>query len=236
MIETNLNAIRAKENDMELEAFIKNNEGFIIKVASKISKKYITKDSDEWSISLSAFCEAVKTYDEEKGSFLGFCELVIKRRLYDYKKKELKHSVEFSVDPVDFSCEPNEDDNTNSNYKIIAKLSTQNDDGTKLEIEAIIDILKDYDISFFDLASVSPKAEKTKNKCAQVVVCLLKSPELLRELRLKKLLPIKKLSNISKVPQKILERHRKYIIAGAEILDGDFPIISEYLSYIRKEL
>ena len=225
MTNTDLNAIKAKENENELELFIKNNEGFIISVASKVSKRYISKENDEWSVALSAFCEAVKTYDEEKGGFLGFCELVIKRRLFDYKKKELKHSIEFSVDPIDFACEPTEDEEANCNYKLVAKLTTYNDDSARLEIEAIQDVLRQYNISFFDLASVSPKAEKTKKCCAQAVACLLKNNELLRELRITKLLPIKKVSKIANLPQKILERHRKYIITGVEILDGDFPVI-----------
>ena len=58
---------------------------------------------------------------------------------------------------------------------------------------------------------------------------------LLAQMRLKRLLPIKELSEASGVLRKILERHRKYIIAATEILDGDFPILAGYLSFIRRE-
>jgi len=54
-------------------------------------------------------------------------------------------------------------------------------------------------------------------------------------MRLKKLLPIRELSEESGVVRKILDRHRKYIIAGAEILDGDFPILASYLRSVREE-
>jgi len=50
-----------------------------------------------------------------------------------------------------------------------------------------------------------------------------------------KLLPLKVLENNLKLPRKILERHRKYIIAGAEIISGDYPILSEYLKFIKEE-
>ena len=53
-------------------------------------------------------------------------------------------------------------------------------------------------------------------------------------MRLKKMLPIKELYEVSGVVKKILERHRRYIIASAEILDGDFPILASYLDYIRR--
>ena len=235
MENTNQIVLRAKEDKKALEDLIVSNKRYIINISSKITKKYITTDSDEWSIALSAFCEAVNAYTESKGNFYNFCELVIKRRLYDYKKRELKHYTEFSIDPNDFDCEPSENEENHIGHKIIASLSTNNDDSAKLEILAITDILSKYNFSFYDLASVSPKAEKTKKSCALAVSCMLNENGLLRDLRLYKLLPIKKISRISNVPQKILERHRKYIIAAVEILDGDFPIISEYLSFIRKE-
>ena len=59
---------------------------------------------------------------------------------------------------------------------------------------------------------------------------------LMAQMRLKRLLPIKELSEASGVIRKILERHRKYIIAAAEILDGDFPILAGYMAFIKKEL
>ena len=36
--------------------------------------------------------------------------------------------------------------------------------------------------------------------------------------------------------RKILDRHRRYIIAAAEILSGEYPVLAEYLGYIRKAL
>jgi RNA polymerase sigma factor len=39
----------------------------------------------------------------------------------------------------------------------------------------------------------------------------------------------------SQVPRKILERHRKYIVAAIEILSGEYPYLAEYLRYIREE-
>jgi len=50
------------------------------------------------------------------------------------------------------------------------------------------------------------------------------------------MLPIKDIESCEKLPRKILERHRKYIIAGAEILKGDYPILSGYLKFVREEL
>ena len=100
--------------------------------------------------------------------------------------------------------------------------------------EAMQAVLKEYGFSFFDLAECSPKAEKTKQACGLAVRTLIASVAMMALMRLKKLLPIKELSEASGVVKKILERHRKYIIAAAEILDGDYPILASYMAYIRK--
>ena len=47
-------------------------------------------------------------------------------------------------------------------------------------------------------------------------------------------LPMKELVKYSGAPRKIIEKHRKYIIAAAEILNGEFPELGEYFSYISK--
>ena len=43
------------------------------------------------------------------------------------------------------------------------------------------------------------------------------------------LFPIKNIAENTKVPRKILERHRKYIIAAVEIICNDFPLLQEYI-------
>ena len=104
------------------------------------------------------------------------------------------------------------------------------------EIAAAQEILKPYGFSFFDLAESSPKAEKTKAACCSAVIALLKDEELLDKMRKNKALPMKELEKASGVARKILDRHRRYIIAAAEILSGEYPVLAEYLGYIRKAL
>lgn len=86
------------------------------------------------------------------------------------------------------------------------------------EIAAVQELLGHYGFSFWDLAECSPKAEKTKAACAKVVVELLKDPELFQKMRTSKSLPVKELLAMTKVQKKILERHRRYIIAAAAVL------------------
>lgn len=181
------NAVIAKNDNAYLESFIENNEAFIINVTLKITAKYITKSSEQWSISLSAFCEAVKSYSLKKGSFYTFAELVIKRRLIDYIKSQAKYKNEISVNSYNFECDSDEDlKDKQVSYSQVSDISYTPNNNIKYEIEAITQVLKKYNISFFELVEVSPKAEKTKKACAIAIAAVIKSSELLAELKDKK--------------------------------------------------
>lgn len=227
--------IKAQKDKELYEKLIIENEFFIIRTTSKTTNKYISKSDDEWSIALNAFNEAVNSYNMEKGSFYSFAELVIKRRIIDYLRKESKRSSEILVDSYEFQGN-DEEENTTIKKEVITKMSHSNNDDIKLEIEAVTEQLKTYGFSFYDLIDVSPKAEKTKAACKKVVVYILKNEILHKEIIEKKKLPIKIIEKNLKVPRKILERHRKYIIAAVVIISGDYPNLAEYMSFIREEM
>lgn len=203
----------------KFDNFINKYENFILKSASKISKKYISKNDDEWSIALAGFSKAIKEYDYKKGSFISFAELLIRRNIIDYYKKQNKYNSEIQVEWI-------ED----------AAIMEDNSHNLKLEIQSIAEVFKNYGFKFNNLIKSSPKAKKTKVACAKAVAYLLKNPILIEEMRNKKQLCVKIIKKNVGIPRKTLERHRKYIIAATEIMNGDYPYLSEYLGYIKEEL
>jgi DNA-directed RNA polymerase specialized sigma subunit len=230
-------AAECAHNKDLLNSFIGENERFILNITSKATRKYITKSDDEYSVSLFAFRQAVEKYSFEKGSFLSFAEMVIRRKLVDYIRSQKKYTPEVPIDPVAFSSEPENDEESDGALKneIAEKIAVEPDDSLKLEIEAAGEVFASYGFSFFDLADCSPHADKTRTACAKAAAYLLKNPTLLRELKSSKMLPIKIIEKNCGVPRKILERHRKYIIAAVEIISGDYPYLAEYMHFIRKE-
>jgi RNA polymerase sigma-I factor len=226
-------AIKAQNDEIYLEQFINEYEVFILHTAHKGSGKYITKRDDQWSVSLSAFHEAIRAYDYNKGAFLSFAETVIKRRLYDYMRKQARHDCEILVDTYSVEGEMDETDYS-VKREVMEKTATEQSNDAKGEIESITQTLNEYGISFMDLAEVSPKAEKTKTVCAKAIIYLYQNSVLLNEMRRSRNLPLKIIEKNSELPRKVLERHRKYIIAGAEIISGDYPILSEYLRFVRE--
>jgi RNA polymerase sigma factor len=59
-------------------------------------------------------------------------------------------------------------------------------------------------------------------------------PELVMKMRHTRRLPIAAISIRAHLPLKLLNRHRKYIIAVVEILGGDYPGLAAYLDFVRK--
>lgn len=242
MDELSEKVLQAKLNEETFAELAEENKAWMLKTVSDVTKRYITDSDDEWSIALMAFSEAVQSYDESKGYFRAFAAVVIKRRILDYLRSESRFSGETSVSPDAFGGELDADEASGidlavqQNMAEEAMYDTKEERAAKArdEIEEMQAILKEYGFSFFDLAECSPKAEKTKKSCGIAVRTLIASAAMMALMRLKRLLPIKELQEASGVIRKILERHRKYIIAAAEILDGDFPILASYMDYIRK--
>lgn len=230
-------AIEAKSDSSIRENLIKNYEFYILKCASKACHRYITKQDDEWSISLLAFSQAIDSYDLNKGSFLSFADLVIRRRVIDYRKGQKKYDSEVSVDPILFDTEPEEDtEDAAVKMAVAEQVSKQETGDLKIEINDITSTLSTYGFTFFDLASCSPHAEKTRKACAKAVIYMLQNPLLIKELRSSKQLPIKSIEKNTQLPRKMLDRHRKYIIAAIEILSGGYPNLAEYMRFIREEM
>ena len=226
----------AKDDEEKLEQLIHKCEFFIMKTASKVSKRYISKEDDEFQIALLGFSEAVQEYEMDKGSFFSYAELVMRRRLIDYFRSQAKYAVEFSVSPYVFSSDVEETDM--QVYKAVNESLVYEEDNTshdiKDEIASLKEVLKKYGFSFMDLADCSPKAEKTKKQCALACIFMLDNPMLVENLRTTKQFPLKIIQNNCNVSRKTLERHRKYLIAAVEILSGNFPYMKEYLRYIEE--
>jgi RNA polymerase sigma factor len=227
----------SSKNDPSIyEMIIKEQENAILAYTSKVTGRYISKSDDEWSIALLAFTQAIENYDLNKGAFISFYRLLIKRRLIDYFRSQVRYNAELSVDPILFDTEPEEfEENVSIRIAVADKVSYQEENDLKLEIEAANQVFSEYGFTFFDLTKCSPRAVKTKSSCAKAVNYMLENSILKNELQSTKQLPLKLIEKNTKVPRKILDRHRKYIIAAIEILSGGYPYLEEYLQYIRRE-
>ena len=228
-------AIAAKDNEDSFYRFAQENRRFIKRCAYRTCRRFISESDDEWSISLIAFYEAVRSYDGEKGAFKSFAGMVIRRRLMDYFDTESRRRSEILADPYTFDGQLNEEDASALDMEIVSKSAEVEGHGrpgtTDLEdeVEVLRQRIAPYGFDLYEIGGCSPKAVKTKRSCAKVIDAIAGSDELFGTMRRKKNLPYVKLLELDGVNKKLLERHRKYIIVAAEIRRGEFPQLAEYV-------
>ena len=224
--------VRARTCEEVLSRLLEQQRGFILGCAAKVCGRYITPQDDEWSVALSAFSQAVQDYRQEKGDFLPFARQVIRNDLIDYLRSQGKYRREVPVDPSVFA--PSAE--AGASWKLERREGKETPGfSLREEIQSVSQIFGCYGFTFFQLADCCPRAEKTKKACAQAVQTLLAQKELLDQLEQTCQLPIRGLEEASGVSRKLLDRHRKYIIAAAVILSGDYPGLREYFPFMRKE-
>jgi len=246
MKEIDIMAVKAKSDETTMSELISKNESFILRCASSAARNYISKSDSEWSVALGAFTQAVKIYSVDKGSFLNFSELRMRRSIFEFIKNQSVYSDEDLIDfnilnPESTELELGEDIDTNDNCAYISTSISHSvikeiDNSIKLEIELANNVLFSYGFTFFDLENCSPKSKKAKKGCINVVSYMINNPILISNMKVKKSLQINIIQKNAKISKKALEHYQKYIIAAVEIISGDYRCLSEYFRFIREGL
>jgi RNA polymerase sigma factor len=206
---------RIKDGDeVERERVIEEYIPFIIKSVSSCINHYIeTENSEEYSVGIQAFNEAIDKYDRSKGKFISFARLVIQSRMTDYIRKTAN-----KVETV-----PLQDIETRGKDCFTEQLLF------KEEIKEFEMKLKDFNITLEDLVTESPKHVDTRANAVKIAKHIVNHPEIKTELFRKKTLPVTQLIRTIDVTEKILKRSRKFIIATVLILDSDSEKLKTYV-------
>lgn len=219
-----------KEGDELLrEEFLSKYTPFILKIASNATGKYIdVKNSDEFSIVLTAFNEAIDCFDMTKNyNFLLFSEHVIKRRLIDYMRKN-KGNKEL---PFSYF-----EDETEFLDKYINPVHDKSFEDVE-QIDEIIEYketLEDFGIDFEELILNVPKHRDSRELCLRIASILANDEELFKLLNKYKNIPRNELKRKAGVHGRTIGRHRKYIIAVCLILKSNLEISKSYLTISEK--
>jgi RNA polymerase sigma factor len=209
---------------------------FISRVTSKVCKRFIDPSHDEeFSIALEAFDEAMLQYSTLKGSsFLSFADLVIRRRVIDYIRKEARHRGQISLDGRQ-QVEEEEDAEAIERKVSLQQYRTQYESSLRREeIEHYKEKLKQYDISLADLPDLAPKHYDARLNAISIAKTIVDQEGLRTEFLLKKKLPMKALMNEVEVSRKTVERNRTYIIAIILLLLEDYQYLHQYLQFEQK--
>ncbi len=222
----------AQEGNQEVRnLLIQESQKFVSQVTSKVCKRYIVPSrDDEFSVGLIAFDEAIMHYTEEKGSsFLSFADLVIRRRVIDYIRKQARHGNQLSLE----YWKEGEAEGDLSPIDIKASLQHY-----ELEQEAIMrreeilhykDKLKEFNIELSELPNISPKHADARRNAFHIARTLVNNAKLRLLFIAKGKLPIKELLSYIMVSRKTVERNRVYIVAIVLLLMEDYQFLQGYI-------
>ena len=222
----------AKENIEEADALIRQYMGFIKAETAKFLHRIpVEGQDDELSIAMIAFHESVLAYEKSRGNFLKFAARNIRNRLIDEYRKERRPRGLISLNqPVseedDTEFQEHHSDGRDEIYERISGSAARE------EIEEFGRKLREFSLSFAEIAENCPKQNRTLKACHRVLNCAVQNPELLDEMLRTGKLPMNRLEKVSGVSRKTLERHRKYLLAILLAFTNGYEIIRGHLRQI----
>ncbi len=222
----------AKENMPKADALIRAYMPFIESETAKfLHRPPDLRNDDEVSIAMIAFHEAIQSYSKEKGAFFKYAAVLIKNRLIDFYRREKRHSQVLSIEA------PTSEDKTLADtipQETDAFEDFELRDATKNEIETLQNKMKPFGVSITDVAKHCPKQKRTLEECKKVARFAVAHPELLKIVSDSGRLPVQELVDGCGVSKKILERHRKYLIALLLIYTNGYVILRNHIKQIME--
>jgi RNA polymerase sigma factor len=222
---------RLRDGETEIrEYLIKTYWDYIRSIVSRMTGRR-ADSTDEFSVALEAFNEAIDDFDSTKNpSFLGFAGLVINRRVIDHFRRTRRYGVEYPFSSLS-------DDGCDGDYEppgfhppllLTERYEIQD------EILSFRRSLMAFGISFDDLILAAPKHADTRALCAAIAKKLYEDRTLSAKLNEDGRLPITGILAGFSLSRKTVEKNRKYIIALYLILQSDMEILKGYIeSYMK---
>ncbi len=219
-----LEKIKAGDENLK-EQFIKDNILYITKLVSNILGIYIDdRNSEEFSIGLLAFNEAIDHYDPKRsGDFFKYSYLVIKHRIIDNARKNKRYENTLFFSEVEGNPDFNEKYMISNSQNQFEKIEIRE------EFKAFEKYLKDFEISIDDLVSSSPKHKDSRLLSIRIARVIAEDEVLFVKMINKKRIPMSDLLKQIKVSKKTVLRNRKFIIAVSLILRSNFDDLKTFV-------
>ena len=104
-----------------------------------------------------------------------------------------------------------------------------------MEIEELEQRLANYGFGFAEMKADAPGEGAPRKLCRRVSCLILAEGEMPR-IRREKHIPMREICEELDISPKKITPHERYILAVCEILDGDFPYLSEFFAVTREQL
>jgi RNA polymerase sigma factor len=215
------------------DALIGANRPYIISRVSRYAPYARGADFDELlATGLSAFHEAMRTYSEDKGHFYPFADLVIKRRVIDELRRKGNAPAVLPLDADESGGSEESRAVKSALDRASEEAHLRTDQGRTLaeEVTRYTQELLSHGISFARLEEHSPKHKELRRTYDEIFRAVLRDAEAVETILRRHIYPVKKISKLTGIPQKKVERSRIYIIATVIIARGEgYESLAEYL-------
>lgn len=189
----------------DINEIIQDHIPFIIKSITETTGRYVCMDnSDEFSIGLLGFHEALEKYVEGKGHFLPFAKLVISSRIKNHLIKGNRDRALVSMEEL-----------TETGIEISEEYVRPKDDKGQLieEIQELKIEINKFGFGFDQLVDESPKHKDTRERTISLSKNVSKEKDFMDFMYEKFRLPIKKISERFSVTEKVIKGNKKFIIS-----------------------
>lgn len=222
-------AIAAAQNDRERELLIEEFQPYLHGQVHRLTGSDTRNRDELFSYALLAFNEAIGSYKADKGHFFAFADNVVHRRLIDGMRR-IYRTQKDTVSLTDYDEQGEEIQNKNIVKASITQYqASQEQTAIAMEIEQFNNELDSWDITMDMLVKQSPKHKALRKIYNQAIHAAAADSEIMQTIQLKRYFPVKKVSELTGIPQKKLERGRIYILASIIIQTGDYEYLSDYI-------
>ena len=231
----------AQKDSAAFDALVSDYAPFIRAEVSKAARKYGDNPTrgvyreDEWSsVGLMAFYEAVRGYNPSRGPFILYARLLLEKRVLDELRR--KHREEKLV-PVgegqEMAAHPLLSALTMDNYRL-----EQNRAQLSEELALLGGALESRGITLDDVYRDAPKHAAARARLDALLGWALRQPDIVDCILHKRYVPMAALQKCPPsvfpkesqgIRRKMLERHRRYLIACMLVYGGDYPCLRAYL-------
>lgn len=192
-------------------------------------------EDDLSTVALLALDEAARGFRPELGAFLAFAREVVRRRTIDHIRRQARNGRELLAGFL--TPESDQDDEGRAGWlpglqAAVNELALREHQESQLrrhEVLVFSEELRAFGVTIDDLVRFAPTHGDARANCLDVARTLAGDPSLRDYLRLRRQLPLRQLAERAHLGRKSLERHRKYIIALALILMGDYQYLAGYV-------
>ena len=229
--------LRIRQGDAEARNdFLTAYAPLALSVAAKAVGRYVRLGEDEEaSVALIALDEAARGFAPERGAFVPFASQVVRRRIIDHLRREGRRAPEI---PAGVGYDPGGaaeagEEATPQLAAAVAEIAARGHaegEARRDELMSFRHDLAEYGLDLAALVRVAPQHHDAREGAKAVARVLAADPELRRYLQRRKQLPLRELADRSGLSRKSIERHRKYIVAVALILIGEYEHLSEYVA------